>query len=369
MLDAIKSLIDSGLINEDVSTELNEAWDQRLTEAREEVRAELREEFAQRYEHDKSVMVEALDRMVSEDLNTEIQALAEEKAALAEDRVKFQTKMLEGAGKFNNFMTSKLAEEISELRKDRAIQSEGFAKLENFVVKALAKEINEFAQDKRDLVESKVRLVAEAKEKLEALKESFVADNAAKVKGVVAKHLSNELSALHEDIKVARENNFGRRIFEAYAAEFGSTLLNENAEIKRLHSEIEAKDAKLAEAVEMTTKAKTLVESKNTELKMIKEANARTAIMDELLTPLNESKATVMRSLLENVQTNRLQSVFDKYLPAVLANKDVTAEAPAKKTVISESKEVTGDKKSVTTAKVDNDDNSNIIAMKKLAGL
>jgi hypothetical protein len=265
-------------------------------------------------------------------------------------------------------MTNKLAEEITELRKDRAIQSEGFSKLEKFVMEALAKEITEFAQDKRDLVESKVRLVAEAKEKLENLKKSFVAENAAKVKGVVAKHLSNELSALHEDIKVARENNFGRRIFEAYAAEFGSTLLNENAEIKRLHSEIEAKDAKLAEAVEMTTKAKTLVESKNTELKMIKEANARTAIMDELLTPLNESKATVMRSLLENVQTNRLQSVFDKYLPAVLANKEVTAEAPvAKKAVISESKEVTGDKKSVTTAEVKDD--TNIINIKKLAGL
>ena len=367
MLDAIKSLIDSGLINEDVSSELNEAWDKKLTEAREEVRAELREEFAQRYEHDKSVMVEALDRMVSEGLTKEIEAVAEEKKQLAEDRVKFQTKMLEGAGKFNNFMTSKLAEEISELRKDRAIQSEGFAKLENFVMKALAKEINEFAQDKRDLVESKVRLVAEAKEKLENLKESFVAENAAKVKGVVAKHLSNELSALHEDIKVARENNFGRRIFEAYAAEFGATHLNENAEIKRLHSEIEAKDAKLAEAVEITTKAKALVESKNTELKMITEANNRSKIMDELLTPLNESKAEVMRSLLENVQTTRLQSVFDKYLPAVLANKDVAAEAPAKKAVLSESKEVTGDKKSVTTAEVK--DNTNIINIKKLAGL
>mgnify|MGYP000432122680 CR=1 FL=1 len=39
MFDAIKPLLDSGLINEDVSKELNEAWDQKLTEAREQVRA------------------------------------------------------------------------------------------------------------------------------------------------------------------------------------------------------------------------------------------------------------------------------------------------------------------------------------------
>jgi hypothetical protein len=57
MLDAIKPLLDSGLINEDVSRELNEAWENKLTEAREQVRAELREEFAQRFEHDKQVMV------------------------------------------------------------------------------------------------------------------------------------------------------------------------------------------------------------------------------------------------------------------------------------------------------------------------
>jgi hypothetical protein len=57
MFDAIKPLLDSGLINEEVGQELNEAWESRLTEAREQVRAELREEFAQRYEHDKTVML------------------------------------------------------------------------------------------------------------------------------------------------------------------------------------------------------------------------------------------------------------------------------------------------------------------------
>jgi len=47
MLDAIKPLLDSGLINEDISQELNEAWEAKMLEAKDEVRAELREEFAQ----------------------------------------------------------------------------------------------------------------------------------------------------------------------------------------------------------------------------------------------------------------------------------------------------------------------------------
>ena len=91
MLDAIKPLLDSGLINEDVSRELNEAWETKLNETREQVRVELREESAQRYEHDKTVMVEALDRMVTEGLNAEIEAVVAEKRQLAEDRVRFQT--------------------------------------------------------------------------------------------------------------------------------------------------------------------------------------------------------------------------------------------------------------------------------------
>ena len=56
MLEAIKPLLDSGIINEETETAINEAWEAKLSEAKETVRAELREEFAQRYEHDKSVI-------------------------------------------------------------------------------------------------------------------------------------------------------------------------------------------------------------------------------------------------------------------------------------------------------------------------
>ena len=177
MFDAIKPLLDSGLINEDVSKELNEAWESKLTEARELVRAELREEFAQRYEHDKSVMVEALDKMVTEGLAGELANVAAEKRNLAEDRVKFQHKMKESATKFNSFLVTKLSEEISELRKDRKMHAEGVNKLENFVVQALAREITEFAKDKRDVVETKVRLVREARSQLEGLKSRFIKES------------------------------------------------------------------------------------------------------------------------------------------------------------------------------------------------
>ena len=87
--------------------------------------------------------------------------------------------------------------------------------------------------------------------------------------------------------------------------------------------------------------------------------------MDDLLSPLNEEKREVMRNLLESVQTPRLKNAFEKYLPAVLAEgKSVKARQ-----VISENvSEVTGNK---TAHRQDEDsaDNSNVIAIKRLAGL
>tara|TARA_R110002050_G_scaffold286453_1_gene436856 strand:- start:661 stop:1743 length:1083 start_codon:yes stop_codon:yes gene_type:complete len=360
MLDAIKPLLDSDLVNEDTRQAIAEQWEAKLVEAKETVRSELREEFAQRYEHDKTVMVEALDKMVTDGLATEISQISEEKKALANDRVKFNKSMTENANKFNGFLVQKLSEELRELRKDRISSKTGFEKLESFVVGALAEEIKEFASDKKDLVETKVRLVKNARGQLDNLKSKFIKESAKKMSSTVSTHLKAEMGQLKEDIKSARENNFGRRIFEAYATEFGATHLNENAEVRKLNAAVVRKDKQLAEAIKIQHQAKKLIENKNHQIKVIKEANERDATLDELLSPLNDEKRSVMTSLLENVQTSRLKNAFEKYLPAVLSE----AKAVKKATALTEQ---TGNK----TAKVVKDDSNanNVIELKRLAGL
>ena len=360
MLDAIKPLLDSDLVNEDTRQAIAEQWEAKLVEAKETVRSELREEFAQRYEHDKTVMVEALDKMVTDGLATEISQISEEKKALANDRVKFNKSMTENANKFNGFLVQKLSEELRELRKDRISSKTGFEKLESFVVGALAEEIKEFASDKKDLVETKVRLVRNARGQLDNLKSKFIKESAKKMSSTVSTHLKAEMGQLKEDIKSARENNFGRRIFEAYATEFGATHLNENAEVRKLTAAVVRKDKQLAEAVKIQHQAKKLIETKNHQIKVIKEANERDATLDELLSPLNDEKRLVMTSLLENVQTSRLKNAFEKYLPAVLSE----AKAVKRATALTEQ---TGNK---TATVVKNDDNANnVIELKRLAGL
>jgi len=368
MFDAIKPLLDSGLINEDVGAQLNEAWESKLNEAREQVRAELREEFAQRYEHDRLVMVEALDKMVTESLQSEIEEFQAEKQAMNEDRVQSQIKLRENAQKFNEFMVTKLAEEIQELRNDRKIQKESQQKLEQFIVHALAREIKEFAQDKQAVVEAKVKLVAEGRKQLEALKSRFVTESAKRMNAAITSQLKGELGQLKEDIKVAKENNFGRRIFESFASEFSVTHLNSKAETRELMAQLANVEQQLAESQEKINETTKLVESKEREVRIIKESNLREKTMTELLGTLNEEKAGVMRNLLESVQTPRLKAAFDKYLPAVLNTG--TEKKPTQKAIIKESIEVTGDKQTAKQeVEIDDNDSNNVIDLKRLAGL
>jgi len=369
MLDAIKPLIDSGLINEDVAGELKTAFDTKLVEAKDQVRGELRNEFAQRYEHDRSVMVEALDKMVTESLSEEIKDFHEEKKAINEDRVKAKLKLKESATKFNNFMVTKLAEEIKELRTDRKIQLENQDKLQKFIVHALAKEIKEFAQDRQAVVEQRVKLVAEGRKQLTALKSKFIAESSKRVGATVATHLKGELSQLKEDIKTARENSFGRKIFETFAGEFSTTYLNDKAETRKIVNVLNDKEQELAESMVKLAKANQIIESKEREVNIIKESTQREKELVKLTASLNNEKAQVMRSLLESVQSDKLKNAFDKYLPAVLNE----GSEKARKSSLTESVStvVDGNKsaKKEQYVEEDYDAGSNVIDLKRLAGL
>ena len=233
------------------------------------------------------------------------------------------------------------------------------------MIKALAEEIQEFEQDKRAVVETKVRLVADAKEKLAELQQSFVKRSAELVKESVSQKLESEMTQLKEDIQIARENMFGRRLFEAFASEFAVTHLNENKEIAKLQAVLAEKEQVIAEARRVASEKAALVESKETEIRVIKESAERKSIMADLLKPLSKEKAAVMSELLESVQTSKLQGAYEKYLPAVLNSKASVAQ-PARQVIAESRVEVTGDKAAKVAA--EQDDNV-VIDLKRLAGL
>jgi hypothetical protein len=360
MLDAFKQLVESGVMSEETHSVIEAAFAKKIEENRDQVTAQLREEFAQKYNHDKGVMVEAIDKMLSERLAAEMAELVEDKKALAEAKVAYQHKMKSDAKVLESFILGQLGKELVEFQNDRQKVTENFHKLEQFVVHALAKEINEFAVDKRDLAETKVKLVREAKTQFEAIKKKFIERSAAVVQEAVTTKLTSEIKQLKEDIDSARENSFGRRLFEAFAQEYSGSYLNEKSETSKLLKVIEKKEHELAEAKQALSQKDTIVESKDREIRVTKDLMERKAVMSEMLAPLGADKKEVMQQLLEGVKTSKLREAYDKYLPAVIEGekKKVT------KVALTESTEVTGDKASKPEVGLDN-----ILDIRKLAGL
>jgi hypothetical protein len=363
MFEALKPLIDSGILNEDTRKNLEESWNAKLQEAREEIRTEIRDEMAGRYAHDRAVMVEALDKMVTESLTAEVRKIKAERDVVTEDRVKFTKQMLNKAQNFDSYMSESLAKEVAELRNDRITMHKTISKLEAFVAENLKAEIAEFAQDKQDLANTKVAVVTEGRKRLEMLRDSFIKKSSAMVENTVTNHLRSELNQLKTDIQEAKENNFGRKIFEAFATEFGASYLNERADIKKLTSKINEMSIKLSESREAEERAMTEVKNKNQELRRINENMERNGKLNDLLKNLSKDKAAVMSTLLESVPTDKLDAAFKKYLNPVMDGSAATA--PVKKQQIVENHtEVTGNR----ITKPDQSSN-NIVEMKRLAGL
>lgn len=363
MLDALKTLFENDVVSEEVRASIEEAWESRIKENRQAVTAELREEFARKYEHDKQTMVEAIDSMISERLATEIAEFAEDRKQLAEQKAKYAVKMRENANLLKTFVTNQLGKEVAELHEDQKAMASKFAKLEEFVVEALAKEIAEFYEDKKDLAETKVKLIREAKDRFAEVQKSFVKRSAEMVSETVSKGLTHEITVLKEDIEAARQNDFGRRLFEAFANEYSNSYLNEKSETAKLMKVVALKEKQLAEAKVAAKKAIQIAESKEVEKKQLMEAAQRKDVIAELTGPLSKDQKEIMMDLLESVQTPKLRTAFDKYLPAVIDGK-----TPAKqKAVITEGKEVTGNRDEGVTTKKAKDEN--VIELRRLAGL
>lgn len=344
---------------------IQEAWNEQLTEAKEMIAAELREEFAQKFEYDKGVLTEAMDKFLNDKISAEMLEFARDKKDLVAERVKCKKSLKEHVELLDAFLTDTIASEIKELREDRRTTKQGVEKLEKFLLQQLSEEIAEFHSDKQQLVQQKVKMIREGKRELVKAKRAFVEKAAELIESNITKILSEEIKQYRNDIIAARENDFGRRIFESFVAEFMTSYLNEGTEVKKMQRIIESKDRDISALEVSVAEMKTLTESATVKLNAANDRIVREKIMAELLAPLGKEKKVVMKELLESVKTNRLTESFNKYLPAVLNESNVKYEHKAR--VLTEGRvEKTG----VRASSVVQDSSAiDLDQIKKLAGI
>ena len=323
-------------LNEKTRVEIQEAWDTKLVEAREELTAELREEFAQRYDHDKKQITEAVEKFVSTKISAEITELAEDKKIASVEKVKYRKAVNEHSKILNKFVVEQVAKEVRELHTDRKNIRKHIGKLDNFVTESLAGEITEFYEDKKNLTDQRVKMLREGKKALAIAKRKFIGNAATLVENTVNKAVTKEIQDLREDITRARENDFGRRLFESFAQEYGASYLNSSKEMKILQNKISGLTGKLSIA---KTKANTINEAyKDTKKKarIAEDRYNRTQQINKLLKPLGKEKKEIMSDLLESVKTVNLEDSFNKYLPSVLGTTETRNKTVLKESVVTE---------------------------------
>ncbi len=367
-------LAESGF-SEEGQEMIKEAFESRLQEAREELTAELREEFAQKFEHDKAIMVESMDKFLNDKVAAELAEFAEDRKALTDERVKYKARVAEHVKTLEKFIVETLAGEVKELRADRDAAKANVHKLEEFVLKQLAEEVKDFHQDKKALAEQRVKIVREGKQELTKTKQNFVKKAASVIEESINKTLRKEINTFRADIKEARNNDFGRRIFEAFVGEYMTSHLNESGEVRKLQNEMEALNKKLDEALVQKAEQKQLTESTERKLAAAQDRLTRDKKLGELLGPLGKQQKAIMEDLLETVKTEKLEENFNKYLPAVL-NENTRNTQKKGRSKLNESRKgavrtaKTGDRRAdAAHQQEDNEALAEIQQLKKMAGL
>ena len=400
MNDILKPLLESDLLSEDVKVQISEAFEAKIAEVRDEVETQLREEMANRFEHDREALINAVSQMVEEALQVELEEFQADRQAVVEDRVRLANQITENAQQskdemakrlevMESFILNVLKEEIVEFESDRKSLKEAKAEYETslaeqtqaseaklantiealtqFVTENLHTELKEFKKERQGLVEQREKLVKEGKIKLEEARRDLINRTATIVEEQTNAWMKDEMVQLHEDIVESRKNAFGKKIFEQFEAEFASLFFSKNSVVRDLRAQLEEAKAEAANA-------STLLESVQAEAKeakkrqMIAESTAkRSATLNELLGKLNGKARENMAHLLEGVATENLNSAFSKYLPSITStvSKQPTRLVESKKVEVSGNRKPQIIQESVETDQEDVD----LGEIKRLAGI
>lgn len=233
--------------------------------------------------------------------------------------------------------------------------------VEQFVAKKLEEEVTELKAD----IESFRDLEAEYAGKIVEQKHVMAEQLAQELDQLVDKmdaffelRLTEEFTELKEDLEVVKQNDFGRRIFEAFANEFNVSYVDEDS----IQSKLAAVTDQLADA------AKTIAKLEESQAKMVREAKLK-----DILSPLSGKKREQMEFVLANVETARLEEAYKHFIGRVLKEETAEETKPAATTeVLVESKNVvvTGEETaSAEAAKPDTAKSTQFAQLRKLAGM
>lgn len=294
MEEILKKLLESEVLSEETKTDLTEAWQEAVAAKK----AELKEEAA-----------------------------LEVRAELAEQWIKERDILID---KIDTFVSEQLAQEIEELRAD----------IERF----------------RDLEAEYAGKIVEEKQKLSESLSVQLDELVDKIDSFFEVRLAEELEELKDDLEVAKQNDFGRKIFEAFVSEYTKSYVDEDS----IHAKLNIAESKLEDA------AKRLSEVEQEKAQLLREQK-----MEEILKPLSGSKKEQMALVLKNIETHKLDEAYNYFIGRIIKEDTSSDKLFETKTTVSTTI-VTGEEESEEESKLTEAKetrSSDLFALKRLAGI
>jgi hypothetical protein len=237
-------------------------------------------------------------------------------------------------------------------------RDELITKVDGFVADALIREVAELKSD----IERFRDLEVEYAEKIVEAKHKLAEEVAAELDALVDKmdaffevRLGAELEELKEDIAIVKQNEFGRRIYEAYASTFAHAHIDEAS----VSSQLRIAESKLADI------EKALTSSEDQRHVMVREAK-----LEKILANLTGKKREQMEMVLKNIETGRLEESYKFFIGRIMKEDEAAPAAPVlsesfnrKKTTV-----VTGDAP-MEPAAAPTELSESIVKLQRLAGI
>lgn len=222
-------------------------------------------------------------KLFKEELAKEVRAEVEQevRVELAEQWVTQKNQLVD---KIDTMIAEGLKAEIAELHED----IERFRDLE--------------AEYAERLVEEKSRLATEVATELDSLVD--------KMDAFFEERIAAELEELREDLELARQNQHGMKMFEAFVSTYNKVYVDESSA-----------QAKLNKAMAKLDEAKSEIAKRDaTESRMLRESK-----LDKMLSALTGAKREQMALLLKDVPASKLEESYSKFIGRVLKEQAGTA--------------------------------------------
>jgi len=203
------------------------------------------------------------------------------------------------------------------------------AKVTEFLTSELD-ELHESIESFRDLEAEYAVKIVEAKSEMAAVLKNDVAELIEKLDTFLETRLASELEELRENIEEVRKNEFGKKVYESFVAEF-----------KKYHAGDDSVEGKLSEAEQRLEDALTALEEAEKKAGKLE----RTIKLEKVLAPVQGRAREVMEAILKNVDTSMLEEAYKTYIGRVLKE---SAEPTAATTSEKESKVLAEEKQTET---------------------